>query len=141
MKYGNCLVWTPKNREQAISDGIAFLRTRDPEMFLSLTTKQRLMFFYSEAMAKNDGGRIYALEEQYIKWGPEGIATSMIQALFMLGASPGINRLNLSNDERSALKAVPQMVLEWMRKHSIQGNLIYAYRKMSEEWVNQKYFQ
>jgi hypothetical protein len=141
LKYGKCIIWTPKNRKQAILDGIEFLRIHDSEMFLCLTTKQQLMIFYSETSSKNSGGRIYALQEQYIKWGPEGIATSMVIALFMYRASRKINRFRLNNDERAALQAVPQMVLEWMYKHSIQAKLIDAYRRSSEKWVAQKYFQ
>jgi hypothetical protein len=141
LKFNNCIIWTPKNRRQSIMDGIEFLQVHDPELFSCLTTKQRLIFFYSNIPTAKSGGRFYGIDEGFIKWGSEGIATSIVESFFLFKASHGIVRVRFNERDRAAIKAVPQTVLDWMHKHSIRANLIDAYRSSSLIWMAQKSFQ
>ena len=141
LEFGTCVIWTTRHRKQAILNGIECLQTRDPDLFLSIATARKgLTFFYSPINTKSAGGRVYGLDEQFLKWGPEGIATSMVDSFFQFKASPRINRIRLSSQEAKALRDTPQEVLEWMRQHEIQQNLISAFGMMSAKWSAQKYF-
>jgi hypothetical protein len=110
-------------------------------LFVSLTTaKERFNFVYSLVNTTRSGERIFGIDEQYIRWGTEGVVTAMVDALLKFEACPRANRNNLSNEERLSLKNAPQQVIDWMHRHSIQQDLIAAYSMASEKWASQKFF-
>ncbi|HVU27670.1 MAG TPA: hypothetical protein VHG71_08030 [Verrucomicrobiae bacterium] len=140
LRLGKCVIWTPKDREQVILKGIDFLRKRDSEIF-SLLTTSRLMFFWTKEKVKESGGRIFAISEQFVKWGPEGIAVNVVLSFLKFKTSPEINRFKAGKENREAIKTASEQMLEWMRQHSMQDKLIKAYRMASEKWVAENYFQ
>jgi hypothetical protein len=141
LKYGNSIVWTPREQKQAIQDGVECLRKCDSDMFLRFT-KQRLNIAYSFNMkSANNGGRFYNLSERYLKLGSEGIAVFMVQCTLLAEASPSLNRCKLKTVELEALKVAPQKALDWMIQHSFHASLINSYRKVVEKWEAGKRFQ
>src|ERR1700722_17700940 len=71
LKCGTSVFWIPANKKQAVLDGVELLRTRDSEMFSRLTTKQRLIIYYSQSKkSPNNGTRLYGLHDRYIEMGP-----------------------------------------------------------------------
>jgi hypothetical protein len=121
-------------------DGIDFLLATDQKMFHVLTAGGRFVFFHTAMKCSNLGGRYFGIEEQFARWGREGVAAFLVQSLLMFEASPSINKVNLKEDERAALRLVPQRVVEWMRDHSMQPNFIEAYGQAAKKWESQRSF-
>jgi len=142
LRFGTSVIWIPRNKEQAILDGIECLRSHDSEMFSRLTKKQRLIIAYASNMkTASNGGRIYCLQERYIELGPEGIAAFIVASLLFSEASPSENQCRLNDRELAAVKAVPSKVLEWMCQHSFHPGLINSYRKVVTKWEESERFK
>jgi hypothetical protein len=141
LKYGNSIIFTPRERELAIQDGVELLRKCDPNMFNHFT-KQMLNIAYSHNMrSPNNGGRFYSLHERYVKLGPECIAVFIVQCTLLAEVSSSLNRFRLKPSELVALKAAPRKVLEWADQHAFNPELINSYRKVVEKWEAGKRFQ
>jgi hypothetical protein len=131
MKCGTTIIWAPRNKHQAILDGLKLLQKCDSEMYLRLTGKQHLFIFYSERWkTANAFGHVSGLHERYIKLGVEGVTTFLVQALLLSEACPSINQFKISPGEF----AVMRKVLDWMCDHSFHPGLINSYRKVVEKW-------
>lgn len=141
LKFGSSIVWTPKNRREAIIDGLDYLREIDKQMYNCITADGRFVFFYTAGKYSNFGGRYYGLEEQVVRWGREGVAAFLVQSILMFKVSPSRNKVRLKQFELTALQCVPQRVLEWMREHSFPANFIEAYSIYAKRWENQKVFR
>jgi hypothetical protein len=139
LKFGNCVIWVPKSRKQIILEGLDKLKAKDRDMNLFLT-QNHFIFFYSLKPVRNSGGRIYGLEEQFIKWGAEGVAVSLVQSALMFKACPSINRARLCKEQVDALKLVPESTLEWMRQHSFRDEFINAHGIATKKWQAQELF-
>lgn len=137
---GTSFIWSPKNKKQAILDGIEVLRVCGPEMYSRLTSKQRLIIFYTGHAGKwntsNLAGRVYSLDERYIELGSQGVAAFLAQALLLSEASPAINQKVTQSEYR-----VARRVLDWMCEYSFHPGLINSYRKVVQQWESQEHFR
>jgi hypothetical protein len=142
MGYGTSVIWMPRNKKQAILDGIECLRSHDSEMFLRLTKKQRLVIYYSHNWKDtNSFGHVFGLHKRYIELGAEGVASFIVQSLLLSDACSSINQCKLNDLERAALKVAPRKTMEWMQQHSFHPEFIKVYRKVVEKWEQSERFQ
>ncbi|MGA2028943.1 MAG: hypothetical protein ABSG87_02595 [Verrucomicrobiota bacterium] len=142
IKLGTSVIWTPQNKRQPILDGIECLRTRDMEMYLCLTKKQKLVFYYSNSeRVVNLLGYYFGLSEKCIKLGSECIACFIVQSLLHSDASPSINQHRKNDMTRAALKAVPRKTVEWMQQHSFNSDFVNSYLKVIEKWEEKNRLQ
>jgi hypothetical protein len=141
IRCGTSFIWSPKNRKQTILDGIEVLRVCGPEMYSRLTSKQRLIIFYTGHAGKwntsNLAGRVFSLDERYIELGSQGVAMFFAQALLLSETSPAINQVKVTENQYRA----PRRVLDWMCEHSFHPGLIKSYRKVVQKWESQEHFR
>jgi hypothetical protein len=133
-------IWAPKNKQQIILNGIECLRSRDAEMYLNFT-KKRLFIYYSHQLNTRDAWRNFGLQERYIELGAEGVASFIVQKLFISDVRPSISRSKLDDRELAALKMAPRKAMEWMQQHSFDQRLINSYRKVVEKWEQTERFK
>jgi hypothetical protein len=142
VKCGTSIFWIPRSAKKGVLDGVELLHTKDPEMFLRLTTQQRLIIVYTHnTSSPNNGTRIYGLHKRFIEMGPEGIACFLVQSIFFYEASPSVNQCRLNDRELAAIKVAPRKTLEWMSQHSFHPGLINTYRRVAEKWEQSERFQ
>ncbi|HEX3857020.1 MAG TPA: hypothetical protein VHY30_06975 [Verrucomicrobiae bacterium] len=139
VKCGTSSIWVSKNKKQVILNGIECLRSRDAEMFLRFT-KKGLFIYYSHQLNTRDAWRNFGLQERHIELGAEGVASFIVQKLFISDARPSINRSKLDDRELAALKMAPRKAMEWMQEHSFDPRLINSYRKVVEKWEQDECF-
>jgi hypothetical protein len=143
IQLGTSVIWAPQNKVQTIFEGVECLKKCDTEMYLRLTTKQKLVFYY----VQNNGGitnlfgYFFGLHDRYIKMGSEGIACFIVQSLLVSSASSSINQHRLNTRERSEFKVAARKTMEWMQQHSFQPNLINSYSKFVEKWEQSEHFR
>jgi hypothetical protein len=130
LKIGASTIWFPKKKKEAVLKGVEFLKKHDEQLYLRLTSTSRpLLFSYSHnEITANNGGVLYGLHERYMDWGPDGIATFLVQSLLMFEASPSLNQVRITESKLERIRNVPNEVLQWMCSHSIRADLIDAYR-------------
>jgi hypothetical protein len=134
LRFGTSVIWIPKKEAQIIIEGVELLRSRDPEMFIRLTTKQRLIIYYTQdaSVIKKASSRVFALHSKFVELGPECVACIIAQSLMLAAAAPHINQCRLNDQERAALKSVSRNMVEWLSKHSFHPGLISPYQKIVE---------
>lgn len=131
LKYGTSVIWTPRNKKNAITNGLELLQACDPEMYLRLTSKERLIVVYSwKWKMANACGRFSGLNERYIELGDQGVATFFVQSLSLAEACPSINQFKNTPDKHMALRKT----LDWICAQSFRPGLIDSYRKVVEKW-------
>jgi hypothetical protein len=133
--FGTSTIWVPKGKIKAVMDGVECLRSRDAEMFLRFTKKQKLLIYYSKNVkVDNLCGFLFGLHERYVTLGSEAVASYIVQALMLSDASPSANQHRLNDRQRAALKAAPRLTLEWMEKQSFDPRLIKSWLGAVERW-------
>jgi hypothetical protein len=133
LKFGTSIFWIPKQKVQAIRDGVELLRSHDSEMYFRLTTKQHLVIYYSPPYAKGNrktNHRFFLIPDKFIEIGPEGVACLIAESLMLAVSVHRINQYRLDSQERAAVKLVSRNMMEWLSKHSFHPNLISAYQKV-----------
>jgi hypothetical protein len=129
LSCGTSVFWIPRDKKQAILDGIECLRMRDAELFSKLSEGAQLIFCYAgSTKTANNGTRLYGIHDRYIQIGPEGIALFVVQSLFCYEASPSFNQCRRTESQAAAVRAAPWKTLDWMCKHSFNQGLIDSYR-------------
>jgi hypothetical protein len=136
-KYGTVTIWTPKNKRNAILEGMDFLKQCDSEVYSRIITKSNLFIYYCGRLKSTSGyGHIFALGEYFFTSGVQGIAVFFVQSLFLSEAAPSINQFR-SNNGRQVKTAALWKVANWMDKHSFQSELINSYHTMIKKWETQ----
>lgn len=123
---GTCTILAPPKQMETIMQGIAYLRTLDPEMFQRLTTKQRYVFWYT----KHRYMRCYeyfALSNNFLLWGNEGIVTCFVQSIM----ASSLEQSPFSKSTATRLQ-VQQQVFEWLKGHSFASELVNQYREFAK---------
>ncbi|HET7625150.1 MAG TPA: hypothetical protein VFM25_07785, partial [Verrucomicrobiae bacterium] len=115
LKIGTSGIWFPEEKKEAVLNGVEFLKKHDEQMYLRIAgTKNPLLIYYSyNKRTANNGGTIYGLSERYVDWGPDGIATFLIQSLLTCEASPGSNQVRITESKLERIRNVPNEVLQW----------------------------
>jgi hypothetical protein len=132
LKFGTSVFWIPRQNAQVMRDGVELLRTRDPEMFSRLTSKQRLIIYYSPELSKKSSHRLFLMHKKFIEMGAEGVACFVAQSLMIAAAVRRINQNRLDERENAALKLISRNMAEWLSKHSFSPWLISPYQKIVE---------
>ncbi|HTQ50964.1 MAG TPA: hypothetical protein VMJ12_09660 [Candidatus Acidoferrales bacterium] len=115
-----------------ISEGFDFLQANDKKMYNCITSEGRFVFFYTVGNCSNFGGRYYGIEEQFIRWGREGVAAFLVQSILMFDAVPTVSKVSFKPGASALRSAAPQVV-EWMRDHSFRADFIEGYRSATEK--------
>ncbi len=131
LKFGTSVFWIPKQNAQMIRKGVELLRIRDPEMFSRLTSERRLIIYYFEGSEffRKSSHRLFFMHARFVEIGPEGVACFIVQSLMMAAAVRRVNQRRLDDQEKAALKPVSRNMVEWLREHSFNPELISAYQK------------
>jgi hypothetical protein len=135
LRFGTSVFWMPKQKAQVIRDGVELLRSRDPEMFSRLTSKQRLIIYYTEdsSVSKKADSRVFGMHKRFIELGPEAVACFIAQSLMLAAATPRLNQCRRSAQECAALKSVSRNMADWLSKHSFNSGLIIPYQRIVEK--------
>ena len=132
LTFGSSIVWTPENRREVIIDGFDLLRGFDLKKYSCITGEGHFVFFYFTGKSSPFGGRYYALEEQFVRWGREGVAALLVQSVLMFEAVPTVGKVRFKPGD-SVLRLVAPQVVEWMRDHSFRADFIEGYRSATEK--------
>jgi hypothetical protein len=132
LKFGSSVFWIPRQNAQVVRDGVELLRTRDPDMFSRLTSKQRLIIYYSPEISKKPSHRLFLMHKQFIEMGAEGVACFVAQSLMIAAAVRRANQNRLDEQEKAALKLISRNMAEWLSEHSFQPSLVSAYQNVVE---------
>jgi hypothetical protein len=130
LKFGTSVFWIPRQNVQVVRDGVELLRTRDPDMFSRLTSKQRLIIYYSPELSKKSSHRLFLMHKKFIEMGAEGVACFVVQSLMIAAAVRRVNQNRLDGREKAALKSISRNMAEWLSNHSFNPGLISAYQKI-----------
>jgi hypothetical protein len=76
---------------------------------------------------------VFPLDERFIEWGQEGVATFLANSLLVYEISPGVIPPKPNSAKYAELMSARNKMLEWMRQHSIRPDFIEAYRESSTE--------
>lgn len=134
LKFGGSVFWMPRQKAQVVCDGVALLRSRDPEMFFRLTSKQRLIIYNFEGpkLQRKSGHRLFFMHSKFVDWGPQGVACFIVQSLMTAAAVQRINRNRLNEQEEASLRSISRNMADWLRLHSFHPGLISALKQFVE---------
>jgi hypothetical protein len=135
LKFGRSVFWIPRQKVQVVSDGVALLRSRDPEMFFLLTTGRRLVIYYFDGpkLHRKSGHRLFFMHSKFVDWGPQGVACFVVQSLMLAPAMLPINQNRLVERGTASPKSISRNMAEWLSSHSFHPRLISSYRQLVEK--------
>src|SRR3974390_782455 len=135
LKFGRSVFWIPRQKAQVVRDGVALLRSRDPEMFFCLTNRQRLVIYSIEGPNSRlkPSHRLFLMHSKFVDWGPQGVACFAAQSVMLAAAEPHMNPNNLEGRGTASPKSISRNMAEWLNGHSFHPWLISSYRQLVEK--------
>jgi hypothetical protein len=134
LKFGRSVFWIPRQKAQVVRDGLALLRSRDPEMFFWLTRRHRLVIYYFDGPKwhRKSGHRLFFMHSKFVDWGPQGVACFVVQSLMLAAAALQINQSKLVERGTASPKSISRDMAEWLSRHAFHPKLISTYRQLVE---------
>ena len=133
---GACTILAPPEKMPIILEGIALLQTLDPAMLRRLTGERPYFFWYNDKATFLQAGELFAITDSFLYWGKEGIAIFFVQCMleFDLMFLPRLRNLQWRPEDTSAARSeIQRQVLEWIRQHSFQPELVRQYEEFAKQ--------
>lgn len=129
---GKCIIFAPPKQMQVIMDGVTYLQTLDPNMFMRLTAERRYVFWYYKRDLQCR--EIFSICDNFILWGKEGVVTFFVQCIldYNLKLLPLDKTLGTREASAARRRQIQQLLFEWLNKQSFNPELVRQYQEFAE---------
>jgi hypothetical protein len=130
---GTCTILVPEKQRETILNGIAYLRTLDPEMYRLLTVEHKYVISYHPKRFLQICSVVF-ISDNFLLWGKEGVAVFLVQCVFGFTIDYPSWKNTVSRGVRNRTRREIQLRLfEWISKQPFSPELINQYREFAAE--------
>jgi hypothetical protein len=130
-RFGTLAFWGAPNFLATCTTALQRLQELDSELHVQLTTKQRLVFYYSPNLEQAYGVWFFSINDSYLSYHADGIIARLVYSSWLAALCP--RRGGLSNAASQMLHSeVDARTRSWLEMHRFPEPLIDCFRSAND---------